>query len=71
MRIEQGFDNVLSTHVTLVPVLDVVGEQKTKPTQHSVQGLRRIGIQPDMIVVSTVYEIFFFENSIIDTYVLF
>ena len=50
MRIEQGFDNILSSHVTLVPVLDVVGEQKTKPTQHSVQELRRIGIQPDMIV---------------------
>jgi len=30
--------------------LDVVGEQKTKPTQHSVQELRRIGIQPDMII---------------------
>ncbi len=50
MRIEQGFDNALYAHVTLVPVLDVVGEQKTKPTQHSVQELRRIGIQPDMII---------------------
>lgn len=50
MRIEEGPGNVLYAHVTLVPVLDVVGEQKTKPTQHSVQELRRIGIQPDMIV---------------------
>ena len=37
-------------HVTLVPVVGVVGEQKTKPTQHSVQELRRIGIQPDLII---------------------
>ena len=38
-------------HVTLAPSLDVVGEQKTKPTQHSVQELRRIGIQPDYLLV--------------------
>lgn len=50
MRIEEGLNNVLYVHVTLVPVLDVVGEQKTKPTQHSVQELRRIGIQPDIII---------------------
>lgn len=50
MRLEEGFENVLYVHVTLVPVLEVVGEQKTKPTQHSVQELRRIGIQPDIIV---------------------
>jgi CTP synthase len=36
-----------------VPKLDVVGEQKTKPTQHSVQELRRIGIQPDLIIART------------------
>jgi CTP synthase len=50
MRLEDGFRNVAFAHVTLVPVLGVVGEQKTKPTQHSVQELRRIGIQPDFIV---------------------
>jgi len=50
MWIEQGPDNLLYTHVTLVPILSVVGEQKTKPTQHSVQELRRIGIQPDVII---------------------
>ena len=50
LRLEEGAKNVVNVHVTLVPVLDVVGEQKTKPTQHSVQELRRIGIQPDMIV---------------------
>lgn len=51
MRLELGSDNTLFIHVTLAPVLETVGEQKTKPTQHSVQELRRIGIQPDMIVV--------------------
>ncbi len=50
MRLEESYRNVVNAHVTLVPVLDVVGEQKTKPTQHSVQELRRIGIQPDLIV---------------------
>jgi len=53
LRLEEGQRNVLFAHVTLVPVLDVVGEQKTKPTQHSVQELRRIGIQPDLIVART------------------
>ncbi len=50
LRLEEGGTNVANVHVTLVPVLDVVGEQKTKPTQHSVQELRRIGVQPDIIV---------------------
>jgi len=53
LRLEEGSRNVLFVHVTLVPSLDVVGEQKTKPTQHSVQELRRIGIQPDVIVART------------------
>lgn len=51
LRLEEGSTNVIYVHVTLVPILDVVGEQKTKPTQHSVQELRRIGIQPDVVVV--------------------
>ena len=51
MRIEEGAQNVLFVHVTLAPELDVVGEQKTKPTQHSTQELRRIGIQPDFLAV--------------------
>lgn len=50
MRLEEGASNTVFVHVTLAPVLDAVGEQKTKPTQHSVQELRRIGIQPDLIV---------------------
>lgn len=49
--VEDGPNNVIFVHVTLAPSLDVVGEQKTKPTQHSVQELRRIGIQPDFIAV--------------------
>ncbi len=51
MRVEDGLKNVIFVHVTLAPSLDVVGEQKTKPTQHSVQELRRIGIQPDFLAV--------------------
>ena len=51
MRVEEGPQGVIFVHVTLAPSLDVVGEQKTKPTQHSVQELRRIGIQPDFLAV--------------------
>jgi CTP synthase len=43
-------DKVLYFHVTYVPVLDALGEAKTKPTQHSVKLLREIGIQPNFIV---------------------
>ncbi|RLI22357.1 CTP synthetase [Candidatus Bathyarchaeota archaeon] len=50
MRLEEGFENTLYVHVALVPILDVTGEMKTKPLQHSVNELRRIGIQPDIIV---------------------
>ena len=51
IRLEESSENVIFIHVTLAPSLDVVGEQKTKPTQHSVQELRRIGIQPDLLAV--------------------
>ncbi|MEM1541518.1 MAG: CTP synthase [Ignisphaera sp.] len=50
MRLENGYRNTFFIHVALVPTLRTTGEQKTKPIQHSVQELRRIGIQPDMIV---------------------
>ncbi len=50
LHMEVGDDNLMFIHTTLVPVMDVVGEQKTKPTQHSVKALRTIGIEPDMIV---------------------
>ena len=51
MRIEEGPSRTLFLHVSLAPELAVVGEMKTKPTQHSVQEMRRIGIQPDVIVI--------------------
>jgi CTP synthase len=49
-RREVGPENVLYVHVTLVPFVDAAGELKTKPTQHSVNELRRIGIHPDVVV---------------------
>ncbi|MFM8553468.1 MAG: CTP synthase [Acidimicrobiales bacterium] len=49
-RNEVGRDNCLYLHVTLVPFIGPSGEQKTKPTQHSVTELRSRGIQPDVIV---------------------
>jgi CTP synthase len=49
-RREAGAQNVLYIHVTLVPYVDSAGELKTKPTQHSVNELRRIGIHPDVVV---------------------
>ncbi|MGH9296884.1 MAG: CTP synthase, partial [Acidimicrobiales bacterium] len=49
-RREVGRDNVCYLHLTLVPFLATAGEQKTKPTQHSVTELRSRGIQPDVIV---------------------
>ncbi|HMJ78265.1 MAG TPA: CTP synthase [Iamia sp.] len=49
-RLDVGRDNVCYIHVTLVPFIGPSGEQKTKPTQHSVTELRSRGIQPDVIV---------------------
>jgi CTP synthase len=49
-RREAGAENVLYLHFTLVPFIDTAGELKTKPTQHSVNELRRIGIHPDILV---------------------
>ncbi|MGH9300296.1 MAG: CTP synthase [Acidimicrobiales bacterium] len=50
MRKDVGRDNVCYVHLTLVPSIGPAGEQKTKPTQHSVTELRSRGIQPDVIV---------------------
>jgi CTP synthase len=50
---EQGSQNCLFIHVTLVPYLSSSGEVKTKPTQHSVKELREIGIQPDLLLCRT------------------
>jgi CTP synthase len=49
-RREAGVENVCYLHVTLVPFIASAGELKTKPTQHSVNELRRIGIHPDVVV---------------------
>ncbi len=57
MRNEVGRDNVLYVHVTYLPYLNCTHELKTKPTQHSVNELRRIGIQPDIVVCRSDYPI--------------
>ncbi|MEE8472575.1 MAG: CTP synthase [Dehalococcoidia bacterium] len=57
MRNEVGRDNVLYLHVTLLPYISATGELKTKPTQHSVNELRRIGIQPDIILCRSDHEV--------------
>ncbi|UXN26033.1 CTP synthase [Curtobacterium flaccumfaciens] len=51
VRHELGRNNVFFVHVSLVPFMNASGEQKTKPTQHSVAALRSIGIQPDALVL--------------------
>jgi len=53
MRLEEGPSRTFFIHVALAPILSTTGEQKTKPVQHSVQELRRIGIQPDAVIVRT------------------
>ncbi|MBN2555359.1 MAG: CTP synthase [Anaerolineales bacterium] len=50
MRAKLGVENTFYIHVTWLPFIGATGELKTKPTQHSVQELRSIGIQPDMII---------------------
>lgn len=49
LKREEGDNSVLFGHVTLVPEMGAAGEQKTKPTQHSVKAMREIGIQPDIL----------------------
>ena len=57
VRHEIGRDNVFFLHVSLLPYIGPSGEQKTKPTQHSVAALRSIGIQPDAIVLRSDREV--------------
>ncbi len=57
LRKDVGRDNVCYIHVTLVPYMGPSGEQKTKPTQHSVTELRARGIQPDVIVARSADEL--------------
>lgn len=52
-RLEAGRENCAYIHLTLVPYIHASGELKTKPTQHSVNKLREIGIQPDIIICRT------------------
>lgn len=56
-RNDVGYRNAVFIHVTLVPYLSAAGELKTKPTQHSVNTLRSIGIQPDILVCRTEHNI--------------
>lgn len=57
MRTDVGRENVLYIHVTLLPYISATGEIKTKPTQHSVNELRRIGIQPDIVICRSDYPV--------------
>src|SRR5439155_1512372 len=61
-------ENVLYLHVTLVPYIEAAGELKTKPTQHSVNELRRIGIHPDIVVCRSREEL---DDSIREKIALF
>ncbi len=53
IALEEGSDNTLFIHLTLVPWVETAGEIKTKPTQHSVRDLREIGIQPQVLLCRT------------------
>jgi len=68
MRNEEGRDNVVYVHVTFLPYIAATHELKTKPTQHSVNELRRIGIQPDVILCRSDYPV---SESIKDKLSLF
>ncbi len=50
LRFDLGKENILYVHLTLLPYIATAGELKTKPTQHTVQKLREIGIQPDILL---------------------
>lgn len=55
--VEEGRENTLFVHLTLVPYISAAGELKTKPTQHSVKELRSIGIQPDILLCRSEHSI--------------
>ncbi|MGL4663287.1 MAG: CTP synthase [Culicoidibacterales bacterium] len=57
LRQELGSENVMFIHTTLLPYIRVAKEMKTKPTQHSVKELRSLGIQPDVIVLRSEFEV--------------
>lgn len=68
VRLEQGKENVLFIHVTLVPYISGSGEHKSKPTQHSVKELLNMGISPDIIIMRSDDHI---DKSIYDKIALF
>lgn len=68
MRKDVGRDNCVYIHVTWLPHIGATGELKTKPTQHSVHSLRGIGIQPDMIITRSDYEV---DDSVREKIALF
>ena len=68
MATRVGRENVVYCHVTLVPWLEAARELKTKPTQHSVQELRRIGIQPQILICRSHYAV---EEEMRDKMALF
>jgi len=57
LKWELGKDDALVIHLTLIPYLKAAGELKTKPTQHSVKALLELGIQPDVLVCRTEYDL--------------
>jgi CTP synthase len=68
VQTEVGKENCIYIHLTLVPYLSTSGEQKTKPTQHSVKELLSLGIQPDVIVLRTEKRL---EEGVTDKIALF
>jgi CTP synthase len=68
MRFDEGQSNTLYVHLTLVPYIKAAGELKTKPTQHSVQKLREIGIMPDILLCRCEVQL---ERSVKDKIALF
>lgn len=68
MRTDVGRDNVMYIHVTFLPYIGATGELKTKPTQHSVNEIRGIGIQPDVIIARTDHPV---SQEIVDKIALF
>ena len=68
VALEQGRENCLFIHVTLVPYISSSGEHKSKPTQHSVRELRNMGISPDMIIMRSDRHI---DESIYDKIAMF
>ena len=68
VALEQGRENCLFIHVTLVPYISSSGEHKSKPTQHSVKELLKTGISPDMIIMRSDQHI---DESIFDKIAMF